>query len=121
MDEILKQRIEKKSKELGQMFFPDNMNPWARANWEAGYVESACEEMATFALKNQWISVDEALPPRDENISYTATSVRVLVRIDFEGIIQNRTAVYDYSLKKWSMYDKGVTHWMLIPSLEGGE
>lgn len=79
------------------------------------------ENGANFILNNLWISVEEALPPRDESISYTATSVRVLVRIDFEGIIQHRTAVYDYSLKKWSMYDKGVTHWMNIPRLGGGE
>jgi uncharacterized UBP type Zn finger protein len=90
------------------------------------YVDEGVEvpafiEGADFALKNQWISVEEALPSKDENIKYTDTSIRVLVRLDFDGEISHRTAIYSYALHKWSQYDKFVTHWMEIPSLEGGE
>ena len=38
--------IEKRAKELGQKYFPNEENIWARPNWEAQKVESACLEMA---------------------------------------------------------------------------
>lgn len=38
--------IEEKAKELGQKYFPDANNIWARANIEALNVERACVEMA---------------------------------------------------------------------------
>lgn len=80
----------------------------------------AFEDGAEWALSHQWISVDEELPPRNDDITYVAFSEHVLVRIDFEGNIIHRTAYYDYANKRWTMYDKHVTHWMHIPSLEGG-
>lgn len=48
-----KEQIEQKAKELGQKYFPDEYNIWARANYEAQYVESACKEMIEWADKNQ--------------------------------------------------------------------
>ena len=39
---------EEKAKELGQMYFPDSDNIWARGNIEAHAVESACMDMAAF-------------------------------------------------------------------------
>lgn len=79
------------------------------------------KEGAEYALNHQWISVDEELPPRNEDITYVDFSEHVLVRIDFEGNIIHRTACYDYANKRWTMYSKFVTHWMSIPPLEGGE
>jgi len=35
MNEILQKRIEEKSKELAQKYFPNEMNIWARQNLEA--------------------------------------------------------------------------------------
>lgn len=37
-----KEQIRNKAKELGQKYFPDEANVWARGNIEAEYVESAC-------------------------------------------------------------------------------
>lgn len=99
------------------MFFPDNMNPWARPNWEAGYIETACKEIANFALQNQWISVEEALPEEEFDDGYKF--VFVIVKIDEE------TSYYDTDYirnGKWELHDADkVTYWMPIPSLKGGE
>ena len=45
------EQINQKAKELGQKYFPDENNIWARPNYEAQYVESACKEMIEWADK----------------------------------------------------------------------
>ena len=45
------EEIRNKSYELGQRYFPDANNVWARANIEAQYVSSACMEIAQWADK----------------------------------------------------------------------
>lgn len=116
MNEILQKRIEEKSKELGQMFFPDNMNVFARPNWEAGYIETACKEIANFALQNQWISVEEALPEVNE---------LVFGCVNDEGTPQAVGMAYYDEYGGWHYSDEEeislITHWMLIPQLKGGE
>lgn len=122
MNEILQKRIEEKSKELAQKYFPNEMNVWARKNLEAQYVESACKEIATFALQNQWISVGEALPKKIEDKNY---SKYVLTRQEYYDNEYYVIARYDYGFDMWvsTHYFKPefITHWMPIPSLEGGE
>ena len=114
MNTILQKRIEEKSKELAQKYFPNEMNILARPNYEAQYVESACKEIATFTLQNQWISVEEELLPYDEN----GISKEVIVRTGFNT---KRLDRYFANCKEWEYSHKNVTHWMPIPSLEGGE
>lgn len=114
MNTILQKRIEEKSKELGQMFFPDNMNVFARPNWEAGYIETACKEIANFALQNQWISVDEALPEDKTKVFVIVkTPVGIVHRADYH--------INDYWYMSRYSPEEIVTHWMPIPSLKGGE
>ena len=43
------EQIEQKAKELGQKYFPNEYNIWARPNYEAQYVEFACKEMMEWA------------------------------------------------------------------------
>lgn len=115
MNTILQKRIEEKSKELAQKYFPNEMNIWARGNLEARYVESACKEIATFSLQNQWISVDEALPEYDE---------RVLVAHQYGCQVASfyKDNSHQYcGVAKESPIGADVTHWMNIPSLGGGE
>lgn len=125
MNEILQQRIEEKSKELGQMFFPDNMNVFARPNWEAGYIETACKEIAKYALQNQWISAEEDLPPYDKavigmdympELAWDDQTIIFVHRSNNPEVVtdKNKFCVYPPSFCK-------VTHWMEIPQLEGGE
>lgn len=115
----IQKRIEEKSKELAQKYFPNEMNIWARPNYEAQYVESACKEIATFALQNQWISVEEALPQiREKGTENRSWSDWVLV-MTHEG-----TALMDcyaFHRKEWNNNGNDVTHWMSIPQLKGGE
>ena len=65
---------------------------------------------AEFALNNQWISVNERLPPEEKD----GLSIKVLVvstkgKIDFSR--------YDYNMKGWisPVLDIIFTHWFLIP------
>lgn len=41
-----KEEIKAKADELGQFYFPDECNVWARDNIEAKFVSSACIQMA---------------------------------------------------------------------------
>lgn len=82
--------------------------------------------LMTFALQNQWISVEEALPPFDEKL--LTISVNVIVKNEYGKVT---TAWYSYSHKIWHLcygeiqgddvIHSRITHWMLIPSLEGDE
>lgn len=47
--------VKNKADELGQKYFPDSCNIWARLNVEAQYVSSACIEM------NRW-TIDKIKP-----------------------------------------------------------
>ena len=67
-------------------------------------------EGAEFALNNQWINVNERLPPEEKD----GLSIKVLVistkgKIDFSR--------YDYDTKGWisSVLDIIFTHWREIP------
>lgn len=69
-------------------------------------------EGAKFALENQWISVNERLPPEEKD----GLSIKVLVvstkgKIDFSR--------YDYDMKGWisPVLDIIFTHWFPIPKL----
>lgn len=125
MNTILQKRIEEKSKELAQKYFPNEMNIWARPNYEAQYVESACKEIAIFTLQNQWISVDEDLPPYDKvvigmdympELTWDDQTIIFIHRSNNPDVVtdKNKFCVYPPRFCK-------VTHWMPIPSLEGGE
>ena len=67
-------------------------------------------EGARFALNNQWINVNERLPPEEKD----GLSIKVLVvstkgKIDFSR--------YDYDMKGWisPVLDIIFTHWREIP------
>lgn len=42
---------EEKANSLGQMYFPDEANIWARPNYEAKFVSDACMQMAEWERK----------------------------------------------------------------------
>ena len=75
-----------------------------------GKLAQAFIEGAEFALNNQWISVNERLPPEEKD----GLSIKVLVvstkgKIDFSR--------YDYDMKGWisPVLDIIFTHWFPIP------
>ena len=75
-----------------------------------GKLAPAFIEGAKYALENQWISVNERLPPEEKD----GLSIKVLVvstkgKIDFSR--------YDYNMKGWisPVLDIIFTHWFPIP------
>ena len=60
---------EEKAKELGQKYFPDSANIWARGNVEAHAVESACMEMHEWTCQNLWKDAQgDDLPEIDREV-----------------------------------------------------
>ena len=66
-----KEQIEQKAKELGQKYFPNENNIWARPNYEAQCVEFACKEMMEWEEEHQshWHDAQgDDLPPIDREV-----------------------------------------------------
>lgn len=96
MNEILQKRIE----EAATFLFK-----------QRGLDKESCRQAMDYILANQWISVEEALPEYKEPI-----------------IVKKGTEYAFASFQNGNFYIVGnigkiddVTHWMPIPSLEGGE
>ena len=77
-------------------------------------MEVAFKCAAHFILKNQWISVEEALPEDKTKVFVIVkTPVGIVHRADYH--------INDYWYMSRYSPEEIVTHWMPIPSLEGGE
>lgn len=81
--------------------------------------------MAEFLLKNQWISVEEALPPVETTYNDEESGIVhrwskwVLIRTREGGAYLDS---YVFHKHIWTNNGEDVTHWMNIPPvLEGGE
>lgn len=92
MNAILQSRIEKAAREFNQK---EGM-PYALI----GHTFNAFIEGANFLLQNQWISVEEALPQKDD--------------LYFVLINSTHPRVTEFENGKWQGYDN-ITHWMEIP------
>lgn len=111
------EQIRNKARELGQTYFPDSANIWARSNVEAVYVENACVEMAEWADQHpRWIPVEEELP-KERKV--------VWVRKHFK-----RRSVGEFDLYDSAAFCNGefqcdasenITHWMPIVPPQGKE
>lgn len=77
-----------------------------------GKLAPAFIEGAKFVLENQWISVNERLPPEEKD----GLSIKVLV-VSTKGKIH--LSRYDYDMKGWinPVLDIVSTHWMPIPEV----
>jgi hypothetical protein len=102
MNEIIKKRIEKAAKEYSD--FND--------------IDECFIEGANYALENLWIPVDEALPKENKLGDSYFVLVKTSIRYPF-------LACYSYKHETWKDINHvaihGVTHWMPIPELKGGE
>ena len=109
MNEILQKRIEEAAHEYIQSdaVAPENMQI-AFGDFING---------AKWALQNQWISVDEALPEEEFDDGYEF--VLVIVKEDEETLYYDTDYI---SNGKWELHNSDkVTHWMPIPPLKGVE
>lgn len=59
---------EEKAHSLGQMYFPDEANIWARPNYEAQFVSNACMQMAEWERKRLVEKACEWLMEQEEMI-----------------------------------------------------
>lgn len=116
MNEILQKRIEEaKQKEYPLPPIVDGAVCKVLAMAE----QTAYKKGAIFALQNQWISVEKALPPiREKDIGNRSWSDWVLIMTHGGGAFMD---CYAFHRKEWLNNGNDVTHWMPIPSLEGGE
>ena len=107
------EQIRKKAKELGQQYFPDSSNIWARSNVEACYVENACVEMAEWLDQHpHWIPVEEELPEKDNEFEDYSKLVVVTDGKDFYK------GMYNYGGGCWLTHDlwpiEDATYWMEV-------
>lgn len=120
MNEILQQRIEEASIEYTMRTRPMCIAGGAFADMAREINKNpAFIAGANYALHNQWISVDEALPPiREKGTENRSWSDWVLIMTHKGGAFMD---CYAFHRKEWLNNGNDVTHWMPIPSLEGGE
>lgn len=125
MNTILQKRIEEAAETSiteTLMSTPNyEFSPKATDMLECAYIKGA-EDI----LNNQWISVEEALPPHDDRLK--TISIDVIVRNEYG---KATSAWYDYANKVWhllygeiagdDLIDSKITHWMPIPEMKGGE
>ena len=111
MNEILQKRIEKVAHQYIQS------DAVASENMQLAFGDFI--NGANFALQNQWISVEEALPPiREKGTENRSWSDWVLI-ITHEGAAF--VDCYAFHRREWLNNGNDVTHWMPIPQLKGGE
>ena len=108
MNTILQKRIEEAAKEIGKKFYFVGMNPN-----EAAY--KAAIQMGNKILQNQWISVEESLPPHKPIGQNQRFSLPVFL-INNNDVTTAYIDSYDFEQPS-----ENVTHWAPIPSLKGGE
>ena len=107
MNTILQKRIEEAAFQEGSMY--DTIQ-------EKNAAYNAAIKVATFALKNQWIPVEEALPEKSGDYL-------VIVReSSYSEAYFNEISTYNATDNIWYYVGKLiVTHWMPIPTLKGGK
>lgn len=76
--------------------------------------------LMTFALQNQWIHVDEALPKDFEKVFFRAIGKNDSVCYG-TGYINIDDWYTDIQHIEQDYFKFKITHWMPIPSLKGGE
>lgn len=113
MNEILQKRIEEAAENHEQCYNVGEEHGYLYTH--KGDIKEAVIYGATLALRNQWISVEEALPPHKPIGQNQRFSLPVL-------LIQNNDVTTAYiDSYDFEQPSENVTHWMPIPSLEGGE
>jgi len=123
MNEILQKRIEEEARN-----YADSL---ALPEWDKRSIHAIdFKKGAIFALQNQWISVDEALPDDDENVLLTFNDGHIIVAYHSGnywwwcdgfvcGIKTNGQPMYSSSQR--IEVDDNPTHWIPIPKMKGGE
>lgn len=102
MNEILRKRIEEAAKKYNARAYSPFDDPYELSR-QFERDRHCFKEGANYALQNQWISVSEALPQKDD--------------LYFVLINSTHPQVTEFENGKWQGYDN-ITHWMEIPKNE---
>lgn len=122
MNTILQKQIEEAANITVQNLYDyakQTRNPEV-SKYDEGYLDAIdvqgdflFREGANYALSNQWISVDEALPSiREKDIENRSWSDWVLIRTHKGGAYLDS---YIFHKHTWTNNGDDVTHWMNIP------
>lgn len=112
MNPILQKRIEEAAENHEQCYNVGEEHGYLYTH--KGDIKEAVIYGATFALQNQWISVEEALPKDKTKVFVIVkTPVGIVHRADYH--------INDYWYMSRYSPEEIVTHWMEIPSLKGGK
>ena len=115
MNEILQKRIEEVAENHEQCYNVGEEHGYLYTH--KGDVKEAVIYGATFALRNQWISVEEALPDYEEDVLVTndVGDYWFSHRTENENVMrdENNFASVNGIFK--------ITYWMPIPEMKGGE
>jgi hypothetical protein len=122
MNTILQKRIEEAAKvysfNIPSKIYQSCKTQEEMKQWK-DEIEQAYIEGGKNSLQNQWISVEEALPPiREKDIGNRSWSDWVLVMTHGGSAFID---CYAFHRKEWLNNGNDVTHWAPIPSLEGGD
>ena len=123
INKVLQNRIEEAAEKHEQCYNVGEEHGYLYTH--KGDIKEAVIYGATLALQNQWISVEEALPPYDKavigmdympELTWDDQTIIFVHRSNNPEVVtdKNKFCVYPPSFCK-------VTHWMPIPSLEGDE
>lgn len=111
----MNERIKQAAKEALGKF---DSSEFFGGSYDAWQMEDIFADCVRWALAHQWISVDEELPEIKEEDG----DVIVFAMADMAS--KKLPFVASYDGKEWHLDGYGfsdVTHWMEIPTLEGGE
>lgn len=79
-------------------------------------------EAAIFALQNQWISVEEALPDKGHEVLVAILNTKTNTHFfGFDAIVDDSLFLRDKNGFTIDVDYHKITHWMFIPQLKGGE
>ena len=119
MNTILQKRIE----EAKQKEYPlPPMVDGAVCKVLAMAEQTAYKKGATFALENQWISVEEALPDKGHDVLVAVLNTKTNTYFyGFDAIVDDSVFLRDKNGFSIEVDYHKITHWMPIPQLEGGE
>ena len=118
MNDTLQKRIEEAARIEREQCREDNNEIW-RGNPTYNDVEASFIKGATFALQNQWISVDEGLPEIKEH--FVSEDVLCKYSDGSIGFDYLKVNMFGQQWFEHECEESIVTHWMSIPQLEGGE
>lgn len=118
MNETLKKRIEEEARDIAELCPDCDLHCKGPSPCIPKIIYEKLIEIADFALQNQWISVKEALPEKNVFVFVRGeNTLGTFFNSDYIGCNGNWYLLSNYG----TVPDRKITHWMSIPSMEGGE